>query len=203
MGGLFRLLPGFRPYFAAALLMLSAASFGLTAQQLPNRIRGYKVYKKPVLITGDDTGTVSPIDLKFDAPVVAGVSLSGVTIELPAEITSSAETGRVEFIAFHDFRINGLPIEINDYDAAFVFQKGRRTELPKPIVIRFGTLEILKAAYREHAGSRDEWLVTGRVIVFGKFRKFGFEFKRAIPVDVAVKLKDPSRHRENSETRAK
>jgi hypothetical protein len=37
--------------------------------------------------------------------------------------------------------------------------------------------------------AKDKFHVTGRTLVFGKFKKFGMKFKRVIPVDFSLDVK--------------
>jgi hypothetical protein len=46
---------------------------------------------------------------------------------------------------------------------------------------------------REMRDSKKEWTITGRVFVFGKFRKFGFEHKRVVPIDIHLTVANPIR----------
>lgn len=43
----------------------------------------------------------------------------------------------------------------------------------------------------DKTAAKDEWTVTGRVFVFGRFKKFGFDFKRVVPVEINLKIKNP------------
>ena len=39
--------------------------------------------------------------------------------------------------------------------------------------------------------TRTEWIVTGRVFVFGKFRRYGLYHKRVVPIDLNLTIKNP------------
>jgi hypothetical protein len=43
--------------------------------------------------------------------------------------------------------------------------------------------------------SKDVWPVTGRVYVFGRFKKFLFSFKRVVPVELNLSLPNPMRNK--------
>jgi hypothetical protein len=45
----------------------------------------------------------------------------------------------------------------------------------------------------ELINSPNELVVTGTAFVFGKFKKFGFTFKRVVPVKIDLKFKNPLR----------
>lgn len=176
------------------LLILADVSI---SQELPDKIRGYKVHKGDVSVV---TGTESEedkslkdlrVEVDFEEPELASVGLFGVTLELDSEVTVFGQSGKVDFISFKDFEVNGIKVDIEEYKESFEFKKGEKHKLQKPIEIFVSTSQTLKGALGEFSESKDEWLVKGRVFVFGKFNKFGFKFKRVIPVDVELMIKNP------------
>jgi hypothetical protein len=82
-------------------------------------------------------------------------------------------------------------VEVAEYKDSFEFKKERLVELPAPAKIYLRADRLLRGAWKEMKESKDEWTITGRVFVFGKFRKMGFSFKRVVPVDISVKIKNP------------
>ena len=175
---------------AAATLFLFAAAF---AQDLPKTIRGYKVHRADVAIQaspGPESGK-SFAAINVGDPKLTDVSLTGISFEVPAQIIWIPESGRVDFLTFHDFRVNGLSVDVEEYRTPFSFRKNETIELPKPATLFIGSGQVLNAAWKEFSDSNEDWLVTGRVFVFGRFRKFGFEFKRVVPIDVSLTIKNP------------
>lgn len=190
------------PYFLlkiSAFLRFCVLIFLFTsiaaAQDLPGKIRGYKVYDAKIVVGStndrDEPKTKSEARVKVGEPELVEVSLSGVTFELSAEISGLEQSGTVDFLTFHDFRVNDLAVEIEDYTESFEFKKNQIVKLPKPARITLGASQALRAALRESRESKPEWQVTGRVFVFGRFKKFGFSFKRVVPVEVNIKIKNP------------
>jgi len=181
---------------AFAILLLSALCF--SAQDLPGKIRGYKVYKTKVnIVTSTEktpNGSGENAFVKMGEPTMADVGLYGATIAVGAEIASGGQNGRVEFLMFHDFRVGGIPVEIEEYHEPFLIKKGETAALPKPIRVSISVFNVPKAGYQEWTDHRDEWEVTGTVFVFGKFKKMGFEFKRVIPVKINMTIKNPLFH---------
>jgi hypothetical protein len=169
----------------------------LFAQDLPDKIRGYKVHKAEISVKADRNKNEAKADfeafVKIGDPQIAEISLAGVTIEIPAEISGLQQSGQVDFLTFHDFRVNDLPVEIEEYKESFSFAKNQPVVLPKPARIFLGAAQTLRGAFREIKDSKEEWSVTGRVFVFGKFKKFGFNFKRVVPVEINIKIKNPLR----------
>lgn len=177
---------------AAALLSVSHAG----AQDWPDKIRGYKVNDANVKVVNSN-GSINKKD-KIDAyvkladPKAAKVGLFGMALEIDAELTSMKDA-EVEFLTFHDFRVQGTAVEIDDYQHPFSLKKEQLVTLPAPISVSISHLSLPGAAFNELFENRDELAVTGTVFVFGKFKKFGFSFKRAVPVRIDLKIKNPLR----------
>ncbi len=178
----------------SSLIILFLFLLPAFSQELPDKIRGYTVHSQAIVVnevgiaTGQSAATAS---VRVGDPVLVDVSMSGVSFELPTEVTSAEQSGRVDFLTFHDFRVNGVSVVIEEYKHRFAFRKNEATTLPEPAKIFLPTFALLKGARAEMHESRKEWLVTGRVFVFGKFRKYGFYHKRVVPVDVKLTIKNP------------
>lgn len=177
------------------VFILLTAAMPLSAQNLPDRILGYKVHKTN--ITVDNSANAFQDNGKSDAlvsisePKLEDVSLTGITLSVFAAIKALDQSGKVDFLTFHDFRVYGIPVEIEKYDTPFSFTKNEPVNLPKPATLFLPTTRLLKAAWNETTNAKDTWDVTGRIFVFGKFRKMGFNFKRVVPVDVRLTIKNP------------
>jgi hypothetical protein len=165
------------------------------AQDLPKEIRGYKVYKSKIAVknAADKTPEKEPFEaeVKLQEPDLVDVSLTGITFDITAEIRAFEQSGKVDFLTFHNFQVNGLDVDVSEYRTAFAFKKGETVLLPKPARLFLGTGQVLKAAWKEMTESKKEWRITGRVFVFGKFKKMGFNFRRVVPVDIDLKIKNP------------
>ena len=179
-------------FVTVLLLVISQFSF---AQSLPSKIRGYKVYNANITVRDSskksDAADGDEAVVAIGKPEIADIGLSGMVIEITAEIATTGQSGRVDFLTFNDFRINGLAVDIEEYKHEFSFKKGESISLPKPARITIGTLNMARAARRELIESEKSWLVTGTVFVFGKFKKFGFGFKRVVPVKIDIKIDNP------------
>jgi hypothetical protein len=95
-------------------------------------------------------------------------------------------------ITFHDLTVNGIKVEPEDYTHKFEFKRGEKAVVPKPVRIFIPTSAVVKAAWKEMTESRAEWTVTGRVFIFGKFRRYGFYHKRVVPIDLSLTIKNPT-----------
>ncbi len=179
--------------FVLSLFMLLCAA--VQAQDYPKEIRGYKVYKTKVTVKNQSDKTDSRDDseafVTLGEPTVAGFSLTGATIEMAVKMSAIDQSGRVDFLTFKDFKVNGMDVDIAEYTESFSFEKNKPVDLPEPIKVFVGVGQALMGGIGEARNSKEEWDVTGTVFVFGKFKKMGFSFKRVIPIPVNVKIKNP------------
>ena len=164
-------------------------------QDLPKEIRGYKVHRAKISVKNQaekaDEKYKFEAFVKVGEPELIDVSLAGITFELSAEVESLGQSGTIDFLAFHNFRVNGLAVDLEEYKESFEFRKNQNVILPKPIEIHLSTAQTLRGALSEIKDSRDEWTVTGRVFVFGRFKKSFLKFKRVVPVEINLKIKNP------------
>ena len=181
--------------FIYPVLLVLLLSLPAISQDLPKEIRGYKVYKSKISVknAADKTSEKGPFEaaVKIQEPDLVDVALTGITFEITAEIKAFEQSGKIDFLTFQDFRVNGLDVEVDEYRESFAFKKGEIILLPKPARLFLGTGQVLKGAWEELTDSKTEWRITGRVFVFGKFKKMGFNFKRVVPVDIDLKIKNP------------
>jgi hypothetical protein len=161
------------------------------AQKFPDRIRGYKVYDKPVSHESKGPATDPAANVELGQPEIVVISAAGVTFEVNVEVKPLGQKGKVDFLSFHDFQVNGLPIAIEEYKIPFLIHADRPTILPEPTRFTMPAAGIVRTAWNELRDSKDEWTIKGRVLVFGRFRKMGFSFKRVVPVDVEFKIRNP------------
>lgn len=180
--------------FAVLLGSILALAFPSSAQKLPDKIRGYKVYSSNIVVADqtdqDNVKDKADVLVRFGTPNISAGVLSA-SIDIGADITSLKQGGQVDFLTFHDFRINGVAVEIDEYRSVFSFKKNTSFSLPHPAHVTVGIIGIARTAYKELIESKKEWSVTGNVFVFGKFSKFGFAFKRVVPVKIALTIKNP------------
>lgn len=178
-----------------SLLLLSFAA-GAYSQNLPDKIHGYKVYADRISVSASDNVEKPQADasVKIGDPEVVDAGLNGITFELPAKVLAAKQSGKVDFFTFHEVKVNGIEVDVEEYRHPFSFKKGELVSLPKPARILLPVTGIVQAAWKEMRDSKGDWTVTGRVFVFGRFRKFGMYHKRVVPVDFEVKIKNPLRN---------
>ena len=173
-----------------ALTILTTTSF---AQDLPKSIRGYKVHRDKITVSTARSEEPTDASVRVGEPVLIEAGLTGVTFELPAEVLSAKQSAKVDLLTFRDVKVNGVSVEVKEYSHPFLLKKGETVALPKPARIFLPATGMMQAAWSEMRDSKEDWTVTGRVFVFGKFRKFGIYHKRVVPVDFEVKIKNPLR----------
>lgn len=175
------------------LAIIAAVSTVAFAQGLPSKIRGYKVYNAKISVSTPESKTSSDADarLKVYDPELDSIGLDGVVLTVGGEVSAAGQNGKVDFLEFRDFRINGVAVAIDEYTHKFAFKERQTVVLPEPVRVRISKTSIATAAFQELLGSKEKWSVTGTVLVFGTFRKFGFGFKRVIPVRIDILIKNP------------
>lgn len=184
------------PWFVVhCLVLILFTTFTIFAQDLPDEIRGYKVHNARISVSNKTDRPPekenSEAYARLTEPELVDTSLTGFTFEISAEIDPLEHKGKVDFLMFRNFKVNGLEVEIEEYTNPFEFKKNQSIRLPAPVKIFLGTGQALKGALGELRDSREEWTVTGTVFVFGRFKKWGFSAKRVVPVEVNVKIKNP------------
>lgn len=187
------------------LLMLVNSSARSQTRTYPEKIRGYKVERTVVEVkrtsakdngkdsqnAGDDP-TVDQL-ISFGKPTLARVTPLGITFDVPMIVAPVTQSGKVDFLVFEDIEINGRSVNISDYEHSFSLPNNKPLTLRDPLRIQIYLPSALLAALGEWTDSQDTWPVTGRVYVFGKFKKSIFSFKRCVPVELDLKMRNPLR----------
>lgn len=175
----------------AGLLFVAFISIA-SGQKPPDKIRGYKVYEANVrVVTAPSVSNDADAWIRIGDPKLVSAGLTGVTFEIGAEIGSPNHSGNVDYLTFSDFHINGVAVEIEEYNHPFSFKKDVAAALPAPARVFVSSTNVARAAYKELVESKKDWAVTGTVYVFGKFKKMGFTFKRVVPVKIDIRIRNP------------
>ena len=176
----------------------------------PDKIRGYKVertvieIKPPAAIRGANNNSAPGssandpgIDtlITFGKPSLARATPLGITFEVPIVVAPVTQSGKVDFLVFEDIEVNGRAVRIADYNHAFHLPNSKPLTLKDPLSIYVYLPSALLAAIGESTESKDSWPVTGRVYVFGKFKKGLFSFKRCVPVEMDLAIHNPFREK--------
>ena len=150
------------------------------------------------LPTPTSAGTPSPnpsVDqlITFGAPSVARVTPLGITLNIPMVVAPIKQSGHVDFLLFEDMTVNDHSIEIEEYRRGFELPTKKPLTLREPLRFYISLPTAALAAVDEGVNSKETWPVTGRVYVCGKYKKFVFSFKRCVPVELNLTMKNPLR----------
>lgn len=178
-----------------ALIIVALATVG-RAQALPDKIRGYKVESVPLKTSntipeGSKFSDEFDLHIQLTKPKISMRGLLSASVDVGADIVATKQSGEIHFVSFHDVRVNGITIEIDEYAGPMVFKKGVRSSLAKPVTAKLNLVGAAKGAFKELTDSREQWRVTGTAFVFGKFKKLGFNFKRVVPIKIDILVNNP------------
>jgi len=191
------------------VILLGVASPDQVAGQshaYPKEIRGYKVertvvqIKKPGATKKDsksqrdrEAGSDSDVDtlIQLGEPKLARVTPLGITFEVPVVVTPVRQSGHVEFLLFENMVVNGTSVEIDEYHRDFDLPGKEPLTLSDPLSFYVYLPRAALAAVDEWSDSKPTWLVTGRVYVFGKFKRGLFNFKRCVPIELNLVMRNP------------
>jgi len=179
-----------------------------TARTFPKEIRGYKVERAKVEIrkqkenqsqTPAAGGAVEADALiQFGEPRIARMTPLGITMEVPVTVAAVKQGGHVDFLSFEDMVVNGTSVTIEDYMRPFDLPNKSPVLLPEPVRVFISTQSALLGALGEWNSTKESWPVTGRVYVFGRFKKFLFSFKRVVPIELSLTLPNPLKNQQNN-----
>jgi hypothetical protein len=214
------LLPRVKLFYALALsclVIIISNSGAAQPRTYPKEIRGYKVERTVVEVkkpetknekSGNDKGQRgndgaasgnSPADpdsdvdslIQLGKPQLARVTPLGITFEVPIVVAAVKQSGQVDFLMFEDMAVNGTSVEIDEYHRTFDLPNKQPLTLHEPLAFYIYLPSAVLAAIGEWSDSKDSWPVTGRVYVFGKFKKGPFSFKRCVPVELNLTMRNP------------
>ncbi|MEO6590502.1 MAG: hypothetical protein ABIP06_14490 [Pyrinomonadaceae bacterium] len=181
--------------FISALISIFVITSAVQAQSYPKKIRGYKIYQTKISINPNSENSSGKKDteaiVKLGDLELTDISLSGITLEISADIESIEQSGKIDFVTFQDFKVNGLDVKIEEYKESFEIKHGEKTLLPKPVKIFISASQTLRGALKELKESKKDWTISGKLFVFGTFKKYGFKFKRVVPLDIIFKIENP------------
>ena len=186
----------------------------------PKEIRGYKVERtvvevkqpaakreqsrksqaaksagQPEAESTSDAGVDELIQL--GKPELARITPLGITFEVPIVVSTVKQSGHVDFLVFEDMVVNGTSVAIDEYNHSFDLPNKHSLTLGDPLRIYiYLPTAVLAATLGDWNDSKDTWPVTGRVYVFGKFKKGPFSFKRVVPVELNVTMRNPLKERQ-------
>lgn len=202
----------------ALLLAVTGPSALAQTRSYPKEIRGYKVERAAIEIKKSESKNRKPpaqnasvndgqtkaqevsesnVDalIQFGQPQLARVTPLGITFKIPIVVAPVTQKGHVDFLMFEDMVVNGTSVEIDEYHRAFDLPNKQPTTLREPLSFYIYLPSAMLAAIGEWSESKATWPVTGRVYVFGKFKKSLFSFKRCVPVELNLTMRNPLKQR--------
>lgn len=193
-----------------------STSSSVAARTYPKEIRGYKVERAKVEVKkpkdnkgqspspGSAATATTDADalIQFGEPRIAKMTPLGITMEVPVTVAAVKQGGHVDFLTFEDMVVNGTSVTIGDYMRPFDLPNKQPVLLPEPVQVFISAPRALLGALGEWNSSKDVWPVTGRVYVFGRFKKFLFTFKRVVPVELSLTLPNPLKTKQTTEPSA-
>ena len=148
------------------------------------------------------TGAATPVAdsnvdqlITFDAPSLARVTPLGITLNIPVVVAPIKQDGHVDFLLFEDMTVNQHSVEIEEYRRGFDLPTKKPLKLREPLRFFVSLPTATLAAIGEGVNSQETWPVTGRVYVCGKYKKFVFSFRRCVPVELNLTMKNPLRRK--------
>ncbi len=189
----------------------SASANASTARIYPKEIRGYKVERAKVEIkkpkdakdvkdqkdaaseaaTAEKPSSDADALIQFGEASIARMTPLGITLEVPVTVAAVKQKGHVDFLTFEDMVVNGLSVTVEEYSHSFDLPTNKATRLPQPVRLFISMSTAVMGALGEWNDQKKTWPVTGRVYVFGRFKKFLFNFKRVVPVELELTLANP------------
>ena len=177
------------------------------SRSYPDNIRGYKVERTVVEIkkpenknqtnTSEAASSDSDVDqlITFGQPSIAHATPLGMTFEVPIVVAPVKQSGKVDFLVFEDMEVNGHSVQIDEYNHSFGLPDKKALTLRDPLRVYIHLPGAILAALGDWTDSKDTWPVTGRVYVFGKFKKkilgISTSFKRVVPVELKLTMRNP------------
>lgn len=131
--------------------------------------------------------------ITFGPPSLVRVTPLGITLNMPMVVAPIKQSGHVDFLLFEDMTVNEHSIEIEEYRRGFDLPTKKPLKLREPLRFYISLSTAALAAVDEGVNSKEMWPVTGRVYVCGKYKKFVFSFKRCVPVELNLTMKNPLR----------
>jgi hypothetical protein len=167
---------------------------------LPREIRGYKVERSTVEVKKLQKArnqTAEPEDnelIQFGDPKLVKATPLGISLEIPIVVSPVTQKGVIDFLTFEEMEVNGTSVSIEDYQHKFELPDKRPITLKRPLSVYINLPNAVLAAVGEWTDSKETWPITGRVYIFGRFKKALFNFKRCIPIQLNLTITNPMRN---------
>ena len=208
-------------YQSLLILLVLLSAFVALAEQanegatrpMPKEVRGYKIHRAQVEMKKpsesgkkkpdkksekekferDEYDETEPLLVRLGDPELVGVTPLGVTFDIPVILAAVKQQGDVDLLVFEDMKVNDTPVTLDDYVHPFKLPNKEPLTLVPSVRIFVSTPQAVLRTIDDVFNSKEVWPVTGRIYVCGKFKKFVFTFKRAVPVELQTSIRNPLR----------
>lgn len=178
------------------MLTLATTAVVAAALALPawaEKIDGYEVVTKDsglTEVTDLESGLGDLIDL---GPLELGAAEEDhIVLNLYFQLLDSVPiTGKVHKIRFENLSLNEVSFTIPEIEA-FEIPSSPPYEIEDPLTIKAAYGDIAVSMLREMLSPNYTFLVSGKVLVFGKFKINNRKKKYVVPVDINVELSSDS-----------
>ena len=161
------------------------ASQAGSAGQVPEEVRGVKIYQLPL-----KGGQSAPNPAIYKSLSFTDINFDRLLLGLSVSIRPVDRAATVERIYFQDVRINGIPVHIESFDQEFKLSNKEAVDLPAPLkcAIIFADLDSMQPV--RDMVDKDTIEITGQSFVevrLGTLEKLALRAKRVV---IPVNLKE-------------
>jgi hypothetical protein len=119
------------------------------------------------------------------------VSRDAAVVEIPVVIHPIGLNGTIDRVEFADFAVNGIPFDVEPFEARFDLPEREPVELGAPLRLRVTFASIAPGVVEEVLLPSESLRLTGTVTVSGTFRKWIFSLTRSVEIPVDVTRPNP------------
>jgi hypothetical protein len=165
----------------ATRAVIAAIVLALFAPAFPARAAG-KV---------DDPAKAVERSIELGDPQPVSVSWTELVLDVPVRVKPVGVDGEVDEVRFENLRLNGIPFEVDPYEASFKLPRKEPLALPRPLRIRVRFASVAPGVIEEALLPSDDLRLTGSATVAGTFRKWIFSARRTVTVPIDVTGPNP------------
>lgn len=144
----------------------------------------------PAVARGDLSKDLRDI-VELGMPEPASISWSEMLVEVPVRLRPVGVGGRVHRLEFHELSLNGIPFEVDPYDASFDLPSKKPVALPQPLRLRLRFRTVAPKLLEEALAPSASLRLSGRVTIDGTFKKWIFSSRRTVELPVEVSGANP------------
>jgi len=167
------------------LSMLAFARQAAPAGQMPDAIRGAKIYQLPT-----KGGQPAPNPAVFKSLTFQDINFDRLLLGLSLSIRPVDRAATIEHIYFQDVKVNGIPVHLETFDQEFKLSNKETVDLPAPLKcsIIFSDLDSMRPV--RDLVDKDTIQVTGQTFIEVKLNSLEKVALRAKQLVIPVNLND-------------